>query len=359
MSDPELCTMEKNTLIIGGYGAVGSIITRHLAERFPNKVLVAGRSFNKAQQLAKQLNNTVAPHQFNAATTNDYEILDQVGLVIVCIDLPDSKLAEECIERGINYIDITASQEVIKKIETLDRKAQDKQVTVALSVGLAPGITNLLAQHCIRQAPEKTPVDLFVLLGLGEKHGDAAYRWTFDNIHTVYPIVQNGHTKMIRSFTHPKQTQLAGKRTFYAFNFSDQHTLTDTTASPHVVTRMAFDSKFLTGMIGLLRKPGITRLFNNKRIQNSLIPIFKKSGIGSDVFAVKAATAYNSYSITGNGEGKMTVYVATELAIQIMQQPTPSGVRHIHQLVNDVPEFLTRLKKHDKQIVIDFQVSFS
>lgn len=351
--------MEKNSLIIGGYGAVGSIISRHLAERFPNKVLVAGRSFNKAQQLAEQLNNTVIPYRFDATTTSDYEILNQVRLVIVCIDLPNNKLAEACIERGINYMDITASQEVIKKIETLDRKAQDKQVTIALSVGLAPGITNLLAQHCIRQAPEKSPVDLFVLLGLGEKHGDAAYRWTFDNIHTVYPVVQNGETKTVRSFTHPKQTQLAGKRTFYTFNFSDQHTLTKTTTSPQVVTRMAFDSKFLTGMIGLLRKTGITRLFSNKKIQNVFIPVFKRSGIGSDVFAVKAATSYNSYSVTGNGEGKMTAYVATELAIQIMQQQTPAGVRHIHQIVTDVPEFLTRLKKYDERIVIDFQGSFS
>lgn len=348
--------MEKNSLIIGGYGAVGSIISRHLAEQFPNKVIVAGRSFKKAQQLTQQLNNIVIPYQFDAAATSNYDILNQVGLVIVCIDLPNNKLAEECIERGINYIDITASQEVIKKIETLDQQAKDKNVTIALSVGLAPGITNLLAQHCIRQASTDTPVDLFVLLGLGEKHGDAAYRWTFDNIHTAYPVIQNGYTKTVKSFTQPKQTQLLGKRTFYAFNFSDQHTLTETTSSPRVFTRMAFDSRFLTGMIGLLRKVGITCLFKNKRIQTIFVPIFKRSGIGSDLFAVKATTAYNSYSVTGNGEGKITAYVATELAIQLIRQSQAPGVRHIHQLVTDIPEFLARLKKYDDQISIDFHV---
>ncbi len=347
--------MKKKSLIIGGYGAVGSIIARHLAEQFPNNVMVAGRSFNKAHQLAEELNHTVIPYQFDASTSSNYELLDEVGLVIVCIDLPDSKLAEECIARGINYLDITASQKVIQKIETLNEQATAMDVTIALSVGLAPGITNLLAQHCIRQAPASTPVDLFVLLGLGEKHGDAAYRWTFDNIHTIYPVVQGGRTKTVRSFTQPKQTVLIGKRTFYSFNFSDQHTLAETTSSPQVFTRMAFDSRFITRMIGFLRKTGITRLFKNKRMQHLFITAFNRLNVGSDLFAVKAETAYNAYSVSGNEEGKVTAYVATELAIQLIEQQSSSGVRHMHQLVSDVPEFLNRLKRYNENLIIDFQ----
>lgn len=46
-----------------------------------------------------------------------------------------------------------------------------------LSIGLAPGLTNLLAAHAHRLLDEVTELDIFIMLGLGDRHGKAAMEW--------------------------------------------------------------------------------------------------------------------------------------------------------------------------------------
>lgn len=349
--------MKENIVVIGGYGAVGCVISRYLAQHFPGNVIVAGRSWDKAQQLANKLEYKVLPYQLDIADPENVILPVHTSLVIMCIDQDNPRFVEQCIERGIHYIDITANQKLITEIERLDEKAKKNQVSVILSVGLAPGITNLLVQQGINQQPGSTAAAISVLLGLGEKHGDAAYRWTFDNMHSTYQLSKNGKPISIRSFALPKEMELQGKRRFYSFNFSDQHTLLKTTSLEQVITRMAFDLKWITRGMALLRKTGLTVLLRYKSVQNILIPMFKKSGMGSDVFGVKAEvtdlqnTIY-CCSVTGYGEGKITAYYAIETALYLKNNPVSFGVRHSHQIIMNIPDFLQRLKKYDKTLQI-------
>jgi saccharopine dehydrogenase (NAD+, L-lysine-forming) len=351
--------MKSTILIVGGYGKVGSIITRHLAERYPNQVIVAGRDLKKAQSLSKALDDKVIPYYLDINNFSEVEILEHTKLVIMCIDQNDTAFVKLCIEKGNHYIDITANRQFIQQTEQLNDLAIENQVSIALSVGLAPGITNLLAQNCANQLPKTALIDIFILLGVGEKHGDAAYRWTFDNIHTSYNIQTNRKFKTITSFMHPKENDLLGKRNFYAFNFPDQYTLAKTLKADQVMTRMAFDNKLFTSSVAFLRKIGLTKLFSSKKIQNLLINLFKKVKIGSDVYAVKAVAEnlheelYES-SVAGNGEGKITAYVTIETALIGMEKQLPYGVKHLHQIVDNIPDFLEKLKQYDDTIDIRF-----
>lgn len=351
--------MKDNILIVGGYGKVGTTIVRHLAQRYPKKIIVAGRSFKKAQDLSGMLDHNVIPYYLDISNPGDVSILENTKLVIMCIDQKDTKFVELCIEKGVHYIDITANQYFIEQIELLNEKAKINHTTIALSIGLAPGITNLLAQHCANQFVQTTLIDIFILLGLGEKHGDAAYRWTFDNIHSSYNMDDHGKPKTIKSFTLPKESNILGKRRFYAFNFSDQHTLAKTINAEQVLTRMAFDNKLLTFSVALLRKSGLTGFFNYRKIQNAFIYLFKRMNIGSDVFAVKAVaenTKNEIYecSLKGHGEGKTTAYVAIETALYVMQKNLPYGVKHLHQIIENIPGFLENLKQYDNTIKIKY-----
>jgi len=352
--------MKDNILIVGGYGKVGSIISRHLAELYPKKIIVAGRSFEKAKTLSETLDHNVIPYHLDIDSQTDNAVLENTKLVVMCIDQKDTKFVELCIETGVHYIDITANQHFIDQVELLDEKAKSNNVIVALSIGLAPGITNLLAQHCANQISETTVIDIFILLGIWEKHGDAAYRWTFDNIHSSYNINDSGKTKTIKSFTLPQKINLAGKRKFYTFNFSDQHTLAKTINTKQVLTRMAFDSTILTSLVALLRKSGLTKIFNYKIFQNICIYLFKKMKIGSDEFAVKAVagnTANEIYecNLEGKGEGKTTAYIAIETVLYVIQNNFSNGVRHIHQIIENIPEFLENLKRYDSTIEVKYK----
>lgn len=350
--------MNKQILIVGGYGAVGSIITEKLAIKYPNKVIVAGRNFKKAEELAIRLNQTVTPYKLDISkNTDNTNLLNNVGLVVMCIDQVDTNFIKTCIDKGINYIDITANQNLIEKIEQLNTKAKQNNASVVISVGLAPGITNLLTQHSINTSAKSQLIDIYILLGLGEKHGDSAYKWTFNNLNTEYHISKNNKTITVKSFTQPKYTELYKKQNFYLFNFSDQHSLVKTTPVNQVITRMAFDSILFTKTIYILRKIGFTKIFQNEWIQNRLIYLFNKINIGSDVYAVKIENSTIDgkkfeCSVQGNGEGKITAYVAVEAANLLIEQSAPKGVFHINQVVKSIPQFLEKLKKHDSKIEI-------
>ncbi len=338
-------------VIIGGYGAVGKIISRELSVVYPNQVVVAGRDGGKAKKLADVLKNGVVSYQVDVNHIKDTEFWDNVQLVVMCLDQEDTRFVKFCLEKGIHYIDISANYDIIGKIEKLNQ--EEVKSAIVLSVGLAPGLTNLLVQHGISQVKAVEGIDIFVLLGLGEKHGDHAFRWTFDNIHKEYTVLRNGKYENVKSFTWEKKTNLEGRRSFYLFDFSDQHVLAKTTAAKSVTTRMAFDVNVITKSVGLLRKWGLTKVFRSKRVQRLLMPIFKNLGFGSDIYGVKAVVydekgeSYES-SVSGYGEGRVTALVAAKTAEYILQNPVKPGVSHLHEVINDIPAFLMGLDKEAK-----------
>lgn len=351
--------MKDNILIIGGYGKVGRIISEKLTLRFPSKVIIAGRDIKKANLLAHQLDNQAIPLQLDIQAPADSQLLNNVKLVIMCIDQKNTNFVDLCIENSVHYIDITADPITIEAIESLDKKAKLYHSTIILSVGIAPGISNLLAQQCIYEHKDTAKVNIFVLLGIGEKHGEAAFRWTFDNIHTSYSIPNSQSDKNINSFSEPLKTELLGMRTFYTFNFSDQHILAKTNKHISFLTRMAFDFKTLTFLVNLFRKIGLTKIFTFKKVQSILINVFSKTNIGSDKFAVKATAENNSqesYScyMEGHGEGKTTAFVTVETALLILNSEQKAGVQHLHQLVKDIPIFLDKIKHYDDTIAIKY-----
>jgi len=349
---------KEKILIVGGYGKVGRIICKHLAHAYPNQVIIAGRNIQKATDLATQIQNGTRSMYLDINKPVGLELLAQVKLIIMCIDQQNTDFIELCIEKGIHYIDITAKQETLEQIENLDQKAIQHQVTVALSVGLAPGISNLLAQHSNNYLTDIDNINLFILLGLGEKHGAAAFQWTFDNIHTCYKLKSTEKTELVHSFTQPLTTTLLGQRTFYTFNFSDQHTLLKTTRAKHVKTRMAFDSKLVTSLVALFKRMGLTKILTFKKVQGILQYLFERINLGTEKYAVKVETTNPKNEkyvcqIKGLGEGKITAYVTVEMALLILQQNPPIGVKHMHQLVTDISHFFEKIKQYDNSIEVN------
>ena len=95
-------------------------------------------------------------------------------------------------------------------------------------MGLAPGLTNLLARRCAQTLEAGRSIDVFVLLGLGEAHGEAAVRWTVENLVKRFPAPGAG---MVESLTDPKSTTFPGGygvRRAYRFDFADQHVISRT-----------------------------------------------------------------------------------------------------------------------------------
>jgi saccharopine dehydrogenase-like NADP-dependent oxidoreductase len=78
-------------------------------------------------------------------------LLGDVSVVVMCVEGRDTRFVEQCIGRGIRYTDISATYELLARIESLEQVAE---------------------------------VDVFILLGMGEAHGESSIEWVLDNLNS-------------------------------------------------------------------------------------------------------------------------------------------------------------------------------
>lgn len=73
--------------------------------------------------------------------------LDGVDTVLMCAERYNTHVARACLERGIDYLDVSASQQVLAGIAELDDLARRNDATAVLSVG--PGLASPTSWHVI------------------------------------------------------------------------------------------------------------------------------------------------------------------------------------------------------------------
>lgn len=347
---------DKRILIVGGYGGVGRTIATLLSKEFPQQVIVAGRNYDKANQLSVELDHAVLPLSLDVSSETFLEnLLDEVSLVVMCIDQQNTRFVAECIRHGVDYIDITAGYEFISKLEALDADAEKAGSTIVSSVGLAPGLTNVLASLAVSKGRNISHVDLFVMVGLGEEHGEAAERWTVENLSATFNIREGGGFRQVRSLHESKTTQFPeglGTRRAYRFDFSDQHVIPNTLKIDSASTWFCLDSTLFTELLALLEKTGVLKIVRYRAIQNILVRMLRSIHFGSDIFALKAEAYRHSEdespsfecALVGYGEGYATGMVAAKVASHVFKSSLSSGVFHMEQIV-DPTAFLEEVEK--------------
>lgn len=335
--------MKNKIIVVGGYGHVGQIICTELGKHHPGLVIAAGRSMERAQQFCETTNGRVLPLQLDINKEVNFNIWEDVRLVIMCLDQTDLTFVRSCLAMGIHYVDISAHYAFLSQLQTLQDTATFNDSTAVISVGLAPGMTNLMAQHASQRLDQTDQIDISIMLGLGDHHGKAAIKWTVENLAASFSTMNGKQKTIVSGFSDGKKInfgQALGSRDAYRFNFSDQHTLSETLHIPLVSTRLCFDSSFVTKLLGGLGKLGILRILKYPFLRNLTVKLFEKMKFGSNQFAVKV-DAYgrkNDQNINvecfldGTIEAEITAKVASSIALSVYSQSFPAGVYHIEQL---------------------------
>ena len=110
--------MKDNTvLILDGYGNAGLAIARLLVSQTKVGIILAGRTGDRAQRAAQQLNaefktDCVSGMQVNAASKESLiQAFQQVGIVVVASSTIEFTqiVAEAALEAGIDYFDVQIS----------------------------------------------------------------------------------------------------------------------------------------------------------------------------------------------------------------------------------------------------------
>lgn len=328
-----------NILIIGGYGEVGGKIAKLLLQSYPNRIWIAGRNIEKAKDFCVQHKNLVRPLQLDVSEKVHPEQLENVALVIMCLEQKDTAFAQLCLNEGISYIDITASYTFLKKLEALHSLAVQKHSTAIFSVGMAPGLTNLMAMHAARQLSSLEKMHISILLGAGDTHGTAAILWILQQLNKPFSSYNN---QKVANFTNKRTVKFKkiGKRSVYQFNFSDQHTLTKHFPSISIVTRLGFDVEPLNKFVSFLQKSRIACLLKFNGIQILLASLIQKIKIGSDVCGIQIEAigkihhkvASFTLDFLDRDESLVTAKVAAFIANEFLNNKHPAGAYHIEEL---------------------------
>lgn len=296
-----------SVLVLGGYGAVGAHLVDLLrADGVP--ALTAGRNRARADRVV----DLADPASLVAA-------LDGVSVVVNCAGAEDPVLPSAVAGRGITFVDITATSSYAQALEAVAGP-------VLLGVGIAPGLTSLLAADV---ATSGGPVDIAIALGAGEKHGAAATAWTYGLAGQTFPDPDGSR---VRNYTRPTRFDLPGLSQFPLLrtDFADQHRLTTDLGVP-VRTHLRLDSRLATaGLAALTWMPWAARWVPAGAMPGSdgWVVAARASGRGRACTSRRArpsnatATAHSAARwASGRGQSRATAVIAAEAVRLLRERP--------------------------------------
>ncbi len=139
--------MVARILVIGGYGNFGSYIARRLATDSEVRVLVAGRSEQKAGAFAQSLKafNPAEGHAIDIYGDVDQALARIAPDIVVHTTGPfqsqDHRIARACISRGCHYIDLADARDFVATIGHLNDQAAAHGVLVVSGASSVPCLT--------------------------------------------------------------------------------------------------------------------------------------------------------------------------------------------------------------------------
>ncbi|HLD80581.1 MAG TPA: saccharopine dehydrogenase C-terminal domain-containing protein [archaeon] len=139
-------------LVLGGYGAMGQVITRDLTESPEVKeVIVAGREIVKAEALVSELKSPkLRPAQIDATDSDLARKIKEVNpdvLVNASWYEFNMNVMPAAIAASTHYVDLGGLYHMTQRQLKLDSLARDSGVLCVLGMGSTPGVTNVMTAY--------------------------------------------------------------------------------------------------------------------------------------------------------------------------------------------------------------------
>lgn len=139
----------KRVLVVGGYGNFGRYISRSLAGVEGIALIIAGRSIEKAQALAKEIGAEAVCLDVHRDFSGQLQNIrpDIVIHTSGPFQGQGYDVAEACIAHGAHYIDLADGREFVCGIDRLEEKAKRAKVLVVSGASSVPCLTAALIDH--------------------------------------------------------------------------------------------------------------------------------------------------------------------------------------------------------------------
>lgn len=329
-------------VLAGGYGHVGIGIAKRLAPVYPGRVVLAGRSEEKARQAASGIGHGCRGKRLDTA---DGVAPKGSSTVIMCLDQFDPSFASDCFVQGVDYVDISADDRILGMVEALEPTAKRGGTAGLIDVGIAPGLTNLLARLLVESIETVTRLDLFVLLGAGDDHGRAAIEWTLDKFDSEFIVFEEGRPRWVRAQRETRTAEVPGRSRpvlGVRFDFPEQRSLVRTLGVPTVSSWLAMLPPSIARTMRMSALAGGGELTRRPRSRKALLGALERGGVGTDdcgivVQATDGSGELSEISVVSSDQSAMTASAAALMATEVIEGRVPPGVHHSDQVIEPGP----------------------
>lgn len=221
--------------VLGAYGAVGRRLVA-AARALGHRVVAAGR---RPDELARV---PADDHVRLGITDHDgiRSLARTQDVVVNATGIEDPDLAVLVTSHGAAFMDLSAEGTHLERLARVD--PPDRPVVAG--VGLAPGLTNLLAA----MVPGTGPIHIGIVAGVGEQHGEAGRRWVWES--AGRPVDSGGTTQHVYRSARRFRVPGLGRRSLLRAGFGEQDQLASDLGRP-VSTWLGLDPGWVTPLLGL------------------------------------------------------------------------------------------------------------
>lgn len=202
--------MVARVLIIGGYGNFGSYIARSLKDDPAIRLLIGGRSADKARAFAAGLEaaNTAEGHALDIDGDMGAALAQIAPEIIIHTTGPfqhqDYRVARACIAQGCHYLDLADARDFVVRIGEVDAAARTAGVLVVSGASSVPCLTAAVVDHYLPAFGRLDAID----------YGISAAQQTNRGLAT---------TSAVLSYVGHPFTRLCGGRMARVFGWQDTH----------------------------------------------------------------------------------------------------------------------------------------
>lgn len=350
-------------LIAGGYGEVGRRLAAVLVRSYADRVIVAGRSLERAREAAALAGGARAL----AIDVNDAASIERalggVATVVCCVEQDEHRaLLRAAAAHGLAYTDLTASA-IWRTALALRGEAEASGARIVLGAGLVPGISSAMARAAADRVGPLESVQTALLLSVGDAVGPDSLSYLMRELTTPLVVTEGGRERTAACFSEPRAVDFPaplGRRIARRAPFADQYFFRRSLGVGTATTLLALEPRWMGALIAAALRGGGAHLLDRARFRSGvhyLVAAVKRrrgsDGVFSLVVEAAGAGGRARYSLLGHGQAEATATAAAITARMLCERAIEKpGVWFAEQVV-DAQRFCAELGERGLQVRSD------
>jgi hypothetical protein len=145
-------------LILGGYGATGKPLTKHLLAQTGHRIVIAGRHLDKARAFVDSLHSDrVAAVQADATDPASLrQALHGVDLLLVAAPTTHNTgtVVRAALDAGVDYLDIQYSDRKLETLRAHEKEILERKLCFVTEAGFHPGLPSAMIRYAASKLME-------------------------------------------------------------------------------------------------------------------------------------------------------------------------------------------------------------